>query len=259
MTKYIMKTIILFDVDGTLTDPMKTIRNNMIEKVNELSTSDTDIAIVGGSNIDKQIKQLGENVLKKFKYIFSENGLVSYEVKDNELDKFHSKNIFEFIGEKNYKNLVNICMSSLIELDPPIKRGTFIEARTGMINVSPIGRSCSQSEREEFNKSDFIFKYRENLINSISNKWNSYRYENNIIDLELCFSIGGQISVDIFPKNWDKTYCLQFLKSYDRILFFGDKTYEGGNDYEIFIHPLTESYSVLSPEDTIEKLEKLNL
>ena len=255
-----MKTIILFDVDGTLTDPMKTIRHNMIEKINELSVSDLDIAIVGGSNLEKQIKQLGEEVLKKFKYIFSENGLVSYEVKDNQLNKFHSKNIFEFIGENNYKNLVNICMKSLIDLDPPVKRGTFIEARTGMINVSPIGRSCNQNEREEFNKNDIKFKYRENLITSISSKWDSYRYENNINDLELCFSIGGQISVDIFPKNWDKTYCLQFLENeYDRIIFFGDKTYEGGNDFEIYNHQLTESYSVLSPEDTIQKLENLNL
>ena len=45
---------------------------------------------------------------------------------------------------------------------------------------------------------------------------------------ELSFSIGGQISIDVFPKGWDKTYCLQFVKdSYDRILFFGDKTMKG--------------------------------
>ena len=28
--------------------------------------------------------------------------------------------------------------------------------------------------------------------------------------LDLTFSIGGQISFDLFPKGWDKTYCLRF-------------------------------------------------
>jgi hypothetical protein len=35
-------------------------------------------------------------------------------------------------------------------------RGTFIEFRNGMINVSPIGRNCSYSEREEFEKYDLV-------------------------------------------------------------------------------------------------------
>ena len=75
---------------------------------------------------------------------------------------------------------------------------------------------------------------------------------------DLSFSIGGQISIDIYPKGWDKTYCLQFVEDeYDRILFFGDKTMKGGNDYEIFNHPLTEAYIVTSPEDTIQKLNQL--
>ena len=34
--------------------------------------------------------------------------------------------------------------------------GTFIEFRTGMLNVSPIGRNCSQKEREEFFEYDKV-------------------------------------------------------------------------------------------------------
>ena len=37
---------------------------------------------------------------------------------------------------------------------PP--RGTFIEFRNGMLNVSPIGRSCSQEERIEFYELDQV-------------------------------------------------------------------------------------------------------
>lgn len=37
-----------------------------------------------------------------------------------------------------------------------------------------------------------------------------------------------QISFDVFPVGWDKTYCLQHVKAhgeYDTIHFFGDKTF----------------------------------
>ncbi|KAB2595780.1 hypothetical protein D8674_031230 [Pyrus ussuriensis x Pyrus communis] len=52
--------------------------------------------------------------------------------------------------------------------------------------------------------------------------------------LNLTFSIGGQISFDVFPQGWDKTYCLRYLGDFQEIHFFGDKTYKGGNDHEIY-------------------------
>ena len=46
-------------------------------------------------------------------------------------------------------------------------------------------------------------------------------------DLNLRYSIGGQISFDVFPEGWDKTFCLKFLEGkYDEIHFFGDKCFE---------------------------------
>jgi len=52
--------------------------------------------------------------------------------------------------EKKIKKFVNYILRYISELDIPIKRGTFIEFRNGMINISPIGRNCSQEERNEF-------------------------------------------------------------------------------------------------------------
>ena len=249
------KSLILFDVDGTLTDSRKIIKQNMINTLNKLKENvNLDISIISGSDLKKQKEQLGEENLKLFNYVFSENGLVSFE--NGEL--FHSKSIIDTLSEKHYKALINICFEALIACNPPKKKGTFIELRTGIINVSPIGRSCSQEEREEFYKLDLIHKYREKMIKNISLKWEIYQYyypEDDIIDLTL--SIGGQIGIDIFAKGCDKTYCLQFVENkYDKILFFGDRTMKGGNDYEIFNHPLTESYSVNNSEDTIKLLNQ---
>lgn len=252
-----MKTIILFDVDGTLTESRKFVKQNIIDIIKKLKTiENTYIGIVGGSNFEKQIEQLGENTLNLFDYVFSENGLVAFENKNNKLELFHSNSITKYLGNINFNKLIDICLVELSKINCPVKTGTFIETRTGMINISPVGRSCNQIQRDDFDKLDKKKKYRINLVKNISNKWDQYRKENNDVS-ELSFSIGGQISVDVFPKGWDKTYCLQFLNSYERILFFGDKTIEGGNDFEIYNHELTESYSVINPEDTITKLTKL--
>lgn len=78
-------------------------------------------------------------------------------------------------------------------------------------------------------------------------------------DLGLTYSIGGQISFDVFPIGWDKTYCLNFIgaEEYDEIHFFGDKTFEGGNDYEIFSHGRILGHTVTSPEDTMAQCSAL--
>ena len=48
----------------------------------------------------------------------------------------------------------------------------------------------------------------------------------NFPEAGLKFAIGGQISIDVFPVGWDKTFCLQFLEKdgIKNIHFFGDKT-----------------------------------
>lgn len=80
------------------------------------------------------------------------------------------------------------------------------------------------------------------------------------------YSIGGQISFDVFPVGWDKTYCLQHVENeknqpggveYKTIHFFGDKTYKGGNDHEIYEDPRTVGHSVKNPEETMAELKKL--
>jgi phosphomannomutase len=63
----------------------------------------------------------------------------------------------------------------------------------------------------------------------------------------------------VFPIGWDKTYCLRHLApfAFKTVHFFGDKTFEGGNDYEIFTSPATVGHAVKAPEDTIAQLTEL--
>ena len=57
-----------------------------------------------------------------------------------------------------------------------------------------------------------------------------------------------------------KTYCLQFVTDdFDDIHFFGDKTYKGGNDHEIFESARTIGHTVTSPEDTRKQVQEFIL
>ena len=106
-----------------------------------------------------------------------------------------------------------------------VKTGTFIELRTGLVNVSPIGRYCSQEERD-----GFVVYYKEHKI---LEKFKETIIKNYAERMGLTISIGVQISFDVFPNGWDKRYCLRFVeKDYDdNIIFFGDKGYFGGNGW----------------------------
>ena len=237
------KTLVLFDVDGTLTLPRLPISENMVEALKCIRDIKIDLGFVGGSDLNKQIEQLGEN-MKLFKWKFSENGLVSYC--DDEL--IQKTSLVEYMGEENYQKLINVCLKILSNTIVPVKRGHFIELRNGMINISPIGRSCSQKERDEFDAWDKVHKIREKIIGEIKSE---------LPEMNLQFSIGGQISIDIFPQGWDKTYCLSFVTEYKDIYFFGDKTSIGGNDYEIYSHPRVKGISVKTYKDTIDNLYTL--
>ncbi|XP_071954713.1 phosphomannomutase 2-like [Antedon mediterranea] len=234
----------LFDVDGTLTAPRQRITKEMDDFLCDLRKK-VSVCLVGGSDQDKILEQLGgEEALNHFDYFFSENGLVAY--KKGEL--LARANIQKHLGEELVQRFINYALAYLSKLELPVKRGTFIEFRSGLINVCPVGRSCSQAERTQFFEFDQKNKIRENMVSAMRKEF---------ADTDLIFAIGGQISVDVFPKGWDKTYCLNYIKEYKTIRFFGDKTMPGGNDHEIFEDPRTIGYTVTSPENTRKQVTEV--
>ncbi|KAK6202652.1 phosphomannomutase [Scheffersomyces amazonensis] len=239
------KTLVLFDVDGTLTPARLTISDEMTKTLEKLRRK-VVIGFVGGSDLSKQVEQLGPNVLEDFDYCFSENGLTAYK-KGQELA---SQSFINWIGDEKYNKLVKFILRYLSDIDIPIRRGTFIEFRNGMINVSPVGRNASTQERNDFEAYDKIHHVREKLVDAL---------RKNFADFGLTYSIGGQISFDVFPTGWDKTYCLQHVaeEKFEHIHFFGDKSYKGGNDYEIYSDPRTIGHAVNSPADTIKILNEI--
>ncbi len=238
-------TLVLFDVDGTLTPARLTISPELKQLLADLRKK-VVIGFVGGSDLQKQVEQLGANVLNEFDYCFSENGLTAYKLGQ----QLASQSFIGWIGEEKYNELAKFILGYLANIDLPKRRGTFIEFRNGMINVSPIGRNASTAERNEFEQYDKEHKIREKFVQALKDKFP---------DVALTYSIGGQISFDVFPTGWDKTYALQHVEQegFKEIHFFGDKSYKGGNDYEIYEDPRTIGHAVNSPDDTARILKEL--
>ncbi|KAK0446657.1 eukaryotic phosphomannomutase [Armillaria borealis] len=244
------KKLLLFDVDETLTHARQGASPEMIRVLRELRKNFV-IGFVGGSDLVKISEQLsvdGSNVVEDFDYAFAENGLTAYKLGG----ALQSQSFIKYLGEDNYKKLVNFILHYLADMDVPVKRGTFVEFRNGMINVSPIGRNATKEERNEFEAYDKIHGLRTAFVKVLQEKFADY---------DLTFSIGGQISFDIFPRGWDKTYALRHVEDegFEEIHFFGDKTYKGGNDYEIFTDARTIGHTVAGPLDTIRILKELYL
>jgi phosphomannomutase len=214
------------------------------------------IGFVGGSNLPKQQEQLGTSeipVTSMFDFCFAENGLTAYRLGV----ELASQSFIGWLGQEKYQRLAKFCLKYIANLDLPVMTGTFIEFRNGMINVSPVGRNASTKERNDYEKFDLEHGIRTAFVAALREEF---------ADFGLTYSIGGQISFDVFPTGWDKTYCLQHVEAeaskpdgvkYTTIHFFGDKAFPGGNDWEIAQDPRTTEHPVKNPEETIAILKKL--
>jgi phosphomannomutase len=107
-----------------------------------------------------------------------------------------------------------------------------------------------QEERELFAAFDLEHQVRRKFREALVRKFP---------DAGLTFSIGGQISIDVYPSGWDKRFCLRYVanEGFREIHFFGDETGDGGNDQHIFHDPRVIGHAVESPEDTVGQLRRL--
>ena len=53
-------------------------------------------------------------------------------------------------------------------------RGTFVEFRNGMINVSPIGRNASTKERDDYQAYDLANDIRKDFVEALKKEFHDY-------------------------------------------------------------------------------------
>jgi len=202
----------IFDVDGTLTRSRGVIDEQFHEYLLNFAESN-DIYLVTGSDRQKTIEQIGVKLYDKCLGVYQCNG--------NEL-WYRNRRIKTNPWKPSYE-LEHFLKNKIHHSRYPFKTDNHIEVRTGMVNVSTVGRAADKKQRKDYYDWDRINLERKNLCDDINRKFK-----------DLHATAGGEISIDIAPKKADKSQAAYDLyKQYEFLTFFGDKCDHGGNDYSI--------------------------
>ena len=212
-----MNKIYMFDVDGTLTPARQRMTEDFAKFFDKWS-SDNQYYLVTGSDLEKMKEQVPTAYLDRAEGLFTCCG--------NEMWS-NGKQVYrkEF---KPPQDLIDFLWDKVNNSMCPIRIGNHIEDRETMLNFSVVGRDCSQEQREEYYEWDSREGERKDIARAIGFRWP-----------ELDAVIGGQISIDIYPKGNDKSQILEHIKdrnivtSKDEYIFIGDRTDRGGNDYPL--------------------------
>ena len=178
------KTVYLFDVDGTLTDPLSEVDEVFADVfLSWVRDKGKKVYLVTGSDIKKTKKQLFSSFIDQCEGIFTCSGNVLY-----------SK------GMKVYENDLELPEGFIEDLKIYLEQGTQWRKKTGT-------------------HIEIIVAYIKELYP----------------DFEV--SIGGQISVDIYPVGKNKSQVVDNLEAFYgddvKLIFTGDRNVAGGNDWPL--------------------------
>tara|TARA_R110002110_G_scaffold213236_7_gene426444 strand:- start:982 stop:1746 length:765 start_codon:yes stop_codon:yes gene_type:complete len=246
-----MKDLVLFDMDGTLTEPRERIKESMIEAVDYLIGTGAEIGIVTGSDTKYILEQINDQIIYFFK-LYPCNGTKVYDA--NNKIYTYKNDMNNKIGKDGVKQMISLLLKLQLEMvekhDVPLS-GHFVDLRGSMINWCPIGRSASKTQRNKFVEIDHMNKIRESMLPILKD-------EIFKISEEITCVLGGSTSFDIYPNGWDKTYVLKHCKG-KRVWFVGDKCTGNGNDRALYeeIDKTGRAYQTSSPKQTISIIDEI--
>jgi phosphomannomutase len=251
--------VVLFDMDGTLTEPRKPFASILSSPLKQL-VQVADIGIVTGSDLPLLQEQmetvLNDNSIRYSLHILPCNGTQYLKPPEFPSD-FHipveSVSMQEKMGNVAWRRLMEIIITHQLraaELDIPLT-GQFINNRKSMINWCPSGRAANDTERKKFENYDRKYSFRRRVLNELRSELTSATIDNVTVKL------GGETSFDIYPTGWDKTYSLRYFKD-STVWFVGDRAQTPkGNDYEIYKACEPRSYHTTGPEKTVDIIKEI--
>lgn len=233
--------VFVFDMDGTLTPARKPMTTDFeVIFLPWLKSNQTYLAT--GSDIDKVKEQLSLEVINSFSGIFCSMGNIFWQKgkyvysRDFEPEEELIRELEHFRAHTQY---------------PFTLYPNYIEKRIGAINFCVLGRDCPYEERLRYSLWDKEHMERLYIQGLLSQKFPEYD-----------FSLGGAVSIDVVKKGCGKEQIAKELRNRfpnEKIIFFGDKTFEGGNDYELASalqrYSNTQIVQVSSPDDVLNFLK----
>ncbi len=201
----------IFDVDGTLTPSRQEINGDFAVFFSNFC-AENDVYLVTGSDKEKTIEQIGEEIYSLAKRVYNCSGSDVWEGEKH-------------IRSDNWRIPIHVkawLEDKLEESSFPLRTGLHIEERPGMINFSVVGRNATMGERKLYVKHDTQIGER-NIIADLFNR--EFK--------ELIARPGGETGIDISPKGADKSQIVNDFDPDDELYFYGDRMDLQGNDYPL--------------------------
>lgn len=242
-------SLIVFDLDGTLTRSKQPIQAEMAELLTKLLEK-YRVAIISGASF----KQFEWQVLAHLECepakmrrltLLPVDGTVSCTYENSWLCR-GDKPISEEGKKKILRAFNNIFQESNLE-HPDKIYGELVEDRGGQLNFSALGQDAPPELKEKW---DPDTKKRQRMVEVL---------EKILPDFSI--RIGGTTSIEITPAGVDKAYGLRRLMgstglSREDILYIGDKLSVGGNDAPVLTLGIKVK-EVDSPSATVTVIKKL--
>ena len=204
----------IFDVDGTLTPSRSKMDMGFhLWFCNFIVLNDVYLAT--GSDAPKTIEQIGETLFNGVRRVYNCAGNSVWQ---------HGKNMYNNdwkLEDEPWKYLE----SKLNQSEWSLQTGWHFDERPGLLNFSILGRKATTKQREMYVHHDYLMSER----NKISDEFNLlYSDKYGIVS-----QVAGETGIDIMPVGKGKEQILDDFEPHAEVLFFGDKTMMGGNDFEI--------------------------
>lgn len=223
--KILRKKLIIFDLDGTLTESKADLKSDMAAILKKL-LAQKRVAIIGGGKYEqfqnqflKRLKAPAE-ILKNL-FIFPTNSTLFYKYERGGWRKIYGNGLPKSSRGKIFRAFKSAFRD--IGYDHPEKvYGEVIEDRGSQITFSALGQKAPLRFKERWNKESDV---RPKLMRALKKYLSDFQIRR-----------GGLTSIDVTEKGIDKAYGVRQIKRQlglpiKDMLFVGDALYPGGNDY----------------------------
>ena len=202
----------IFDVDGTLTPSRCQIDPDFRAFMIKFSW-ENDVYLVTGSDREKTLEQVGEDLYNRSKRVYNCSGSDVYE---------GDKNVYRSNWDLPWE-VERFLDDELDYSQFPMRNGNHIERRPGGVNFSILGRDKDPFlGRLEYVSWDKDTNERSDIADRIRSNFPG-----------LSVALGGQTGLDIGPYGSDKSQILRDFSEDNELYFFGDRMESGGNDHSL--------------------------
>ena len=245
------RTLIIFDLDGTLTESKADMYSNMAKLFGELLMKKM-VAVIGGGPYEQFRHQLIERLrcspaLLKNIFLFPTTSMAFYRYQGS------WKKVYAHLLTKAEKAEIYSAFGKAFEkidyVRPKKLYGKDMEDRQTQVSFSPLGQQAPVEAKKRWNKK-FHKSIRMPLRKILQELLPQFEVK-----------VGGLTTIDVTRKGIDKAYGIRQIQKYLHVpikdmLFIGDALFPGGNDYAARKTGVA-CIAVKGPEDTKKIIQRL--